>query len=389
MFFINKSRNILLFSILVLLINFLFVNKAYAYNVKPGELEVTEIMSTLSVRWIEIVNKTKTQIDISGYSITTGENFYLYPKQGNNPFIIPKDYILILTNDISKLQEQITKNMPVVMIEIPDLSINPLAGSVIIKDQIGVELDKVSYKQDMNIFADGYSLERVSTSLVSDDKLFPSIELGGTPGRIFNKETTKEGYEVDPNKPLSMTSCSVDMIDSSNVNIYWTTSKKATSIIEYGTNPNDLAKLETDDQLTFFHVIKLHNLDDKTTYYYRTISRVDNQEIKSDIIQQFQTGLSSSLYRPSLTQDLSSVYDFFDTKFLNIVVPTKDISKKEFIKDNKNNIKNSANATNSEFSNFTSLTGYSIAAVLASIFIIFVIVKFYLRNRKQYNFDFH
>jgi len=175
----------------------------------PQSIVVNEIMFTPAggePEWVELFNRTDSQINLNGWSIT---DIFTTPLQvviEEDLFIEPFSYLVLTKNNsITNYHRLIPSEL--LQIDLPVLN-NDIDG-VILKDDRGAVIDSVKYNSDWG-GTDGYSLERKDVDAGSNISLnwgsSTDIEQS-TPGRI-NSITPKQfdlsiaGINFNPRFPV-------------------------------------------------------------------------------------------------------------------------------------------------------------------------------------------
>jgi thiol-disulfide isomerase/thioredoxin len=97
-----------------------------------------------------------------------------------------------------------------------------------------------------------------------------SQDANGNKGTSEGKFTTLAKADETP---PTISEVAASNITESSAIIGWTTDEPATSQVEYGTTEDYGTKTTLDEALTTSHSVKLSELDDGTTYYFKVISK--------------------------------------------------------------------------------------------------------------------
>jgi len=373
---------------IVLIILSIFINSSSAlasFGVKPGDIIFTELMVQEDVKWAELTNRTDRDLDVSGFKIESESDSYLYPEDSNAKFIIPADYVVVITDNIQKFNEanEVTGN--VVLIEVQNLFLNQDKGSLTIKDQFDVEIDTASYSNTYDIFIEGYSIERFSATNGVEKNWFPSLDLGGNPGVISfsltKNKTTKLDNESD--SEVIITDLLIQKLNSTSLTATWSTSVLCKGALYYGESENDLEKVETNENISNFHTVTLTGLNPSTSYYLRSLVKYNNKLIASENLKKIYTYAeenNNTNLLPEIKLDYKSAeakttYDVYDAMFIKGLSSLQKIDKQ--IKEDS--VGDSEKELSSVFSE-----GSYVAIVLASIFLLFFLIKYFFRIKEKF-----
>jgi hypothetical protein len=139
----NKLLAKLVLTLIVLLSS---PSASLAAGVIPGDINITNVHFGNNLYYIELENNADKDINLSGFEIISGESTFLYPENDIEPFIVPKNYKIIFSNNISKVEPTLSSNTNIVLVETPELKVNKYGGEVEIKDQLGVSIHKHTYE---------------------------------------------------------------------------------------------------------------------------------------------------------------------------------------------------------------------------------------------------
>jgi len=185
--------------LLLILTIFLFsASTALASSVIPGDITITNAHFGNSLYYIELENNSDKDIDLSGFEIISDTSIFLYPEDGADAFIIPKNYKILFANNISKLESTLDSDVNTVLVEIPKLKTNKYGGVIEIKDQLGVSIDKYSYESfvDTNIIPDPIFITASSNKNNISYDYFDAVFLDVTPSENSNNIDEKQNDPI-------------------------------------------------------------------------------------------------------------------------------------------------------------------------------------------------
>uniref|UniRef100_A0A7C4U6F2 LTD domain-containing protein n=1 Tax=candidate division WOR-3 bacterium TaxID=2052148 RepID=A0A7C4U6F2_UNCW3 len=145
-------------------------SRYYRVGNKPGDIVINEIMANpeIGCEWIEIYNRTKFDIDITGWMIDG-------KKIGSA--VINKESFIVFANNSSEFYATYG-NIPSPLFELP-LSFSNTSDSVFLLTSDSFPMDIFGYDKTSK----GYSIERINPDFPTEVQNFGySVIKGGTPG---------------------------------------------------------------------------------------------------------------------------------------------------------------------------------------------------------------
>ena len=115
------------------------------------------------------------------------------------------------------------------------------------------------------------------------------------------------GGDIDP--PV-ISGIKISSIASSSAIIFWTTNEPSTSQVEYGTTKNYGSSGALNSVLTTSHSVKISGLSQKTSYYFRAVSKDGSGNSAKSGENNFSTGDSSKLIGDFNSDGKVNIYDF-------------------------------------------------------------------------------
>ena len=172
-------------------------NNSFYKTIEPGFSNQTIVINEIMFaplggepEWIELFNNSDVDINLKDWTVW---DVVTTPVKATikNDFIIPANGYVVLTKDSSIINYHRLVSSEILEISLP--SFNNDRDGVVLKDNRGIAIDSVFYSNQWG-GANGFSLERISTSNLSNNQFNWLSSVGieqSTPGRI-NSITPKE-----------------------------------------------------------------------------------------------------------------------------------------------------------------------------------------------------
>ena len=160
-------------------------------SANTGDVVVNEFMYLPlqgEPEWVEIFNRSKKTLDLSGWQIRDTRSGTLLP--GKEILLRPKEYLVLTKNDLIERIYGVTSKM----LEISVPSLNNTGDQIKIVDEKGLTIDSLEFTRNWGGRYGGRSLERIDIELPSADSTNWSTcqsPARATPGRI-NSVTQKD-----------------------------------------------------------------------------------------------------------------------------------------------------------------------------------------------------